>query len=324
MKTNLFIVAILFITQLGQLNAQNVSYKVLEDDPDTKNIFIAANVFDINAYMANMSLGYNIYANAFLGKRFQADVDYRKAYNDAGIGIFSPKDLTKNFQIRLGGQFNLVNKLARKNARVVLSSFSSGGFTHTTFISVPANFRRIFAVRGGLQYFYNNCRTDNGANNSRAANDDDMRAKINGQVVVLTDPNNFETVNYTVNTFGIYAGLSYKSICNIVIDAESWGKKGRSVLSDFYADVLFCPLVSYAIKPNNNQAYLKDADLNISENQPSYLGWRFGWQAALGRKVAFTTKMEIGQQPGNKSETFFVNLGIGIGFGTKWSLLDKF
>ncbi|MES2381405.1 MAG: hypothetical protein V4538_10225 [Bacteroidota bacterium] len=324
MKTNLFIVAILFITQLGQLNAQNVSYKVLEDDPDTKNIFIAANVFDINAYMANMSLGYNIYANAFLGKRFQADVDYRKAYNDAGIGIFSPKDLTKNFQIRLGGQFNLVNKLARKNARVVLSSFSSGGFTHTTFISVPANFRRIFAVRGGLQYFYNNCRTDNGANNSRAANDDDMRAKINGQVVVLTDPNNFETVNYTVNTFGIYGGLSYKSICNIIIDAESWGKKGRSVLSDFYADVLFCPLVSYDIKPNSNQAYLKDADLNISENKPSYLGWRFGWQAALGRKVAFTTKMEIGQQPGNRSETFFVNLGIGIGFGTKWSLLDKF
>lgn len=324
MKTKLFVVAILFITQFGRVNAQNVGYKVLEDDPDTKNIFISANVFDMNAYIANMSIGYNIYANAFLGKRFQADVDYRKAYSDAGIGIFSPQDLTKNFQIRLGGQFNLVSKISRSNARVVLSSYTAGNFTHTSFIRVPANFRRIFAVRGGLQYFYNNCRTDNGANNSRAANDDDMRAKINGQVVVLTDPNNFETVNYTVNTFGIYGGLSYKSICNIIIDAESWGKKGRSVLSDFYADVLFAPLVSYAIKPNSKQAYLKDADLNISENKPNYLGWRFGWQAALGRKVAFTTKMEIGQQPGNKSETFFVNFGIGIGFGTKWSLLDKF
>jgi hypothetical protein len=303
--------------------SQSVNYKVSEDDPDTKNLFIALNVFDINAYYANTSLGINAYANSMIGKRFQADIDFRKAYSDDGNGVFAPKDLTKNFQFRIGGQFNLMSKIVNSKAKVVLSSYTAGNFTHTTYIMVPAKFRRILAARGGVQYFYNNVATDNGAQNTRVGNDDDMKAKLNGKVDYLVDPTNFETINYTVNTFGMYAGISYKSIVNVLINADDWGKKGTSRNNDFYFDALFCPLVSYTIKPNERQAYLKDADINIPENSPKYLGWRFGWQMFMGKKVLFTVKAEAGQQPGNKSDTFFMNMGLGIGFGTKILSFDK-
>lgn len=311
----LIVFAVLFAN--FNLSAQTISSKVVEDNPDTKNLYIAFNILDISAYSANMSLGFNAYASATLANRFQLDFDIRKAWNDDGIGIFSPQDLTKNFHIRAGGQLYLSSKIKRANTRVVLSSYSSGKYTHTTFINTPANKRKIFAVRGGLQYFYNNCRTDNGAGNSRAANDNDMKAKLNGKVQLLSDPVNFETVNYTVNTMGIYAGLGYKTIVNLILDVEGWGRKGNSSSNDFYADVLFAPLVSYAVKPNQKQAYLADADLNISENKKAYLGWRVGWQAYMGKKIMFSVKTEVGQQPGNGFETFFMNIGLGIGFGTK-------
>jgi hypothetical protein len=148
-----------------------------------------------------------------------------------------------------------------------------------------------------------------------------MKAKLNGKVDFLVDPVNFETVNYSVNTFGIYGGISYRSIVDLLLDVDGYGKKGSALNNDFYADILISPLVFYTVKPNAKQAYLKDADLNISENSPNYLGWRIGWKVSMGRKFAFTAKSEVGQQTGNKAESWFINFGLGVGFNT---LINKF
>lgn len=307
----LFLATLLGINHVTQ--AQSVSYKVTKDDPDINNVTVSANIADFNAYMANMSFGYNIYGNVFLGKILQGDVDYRRSYDDAGAGIFAPKDIGKGYQLRIGGRFNLVNRLSSGKARVVLSSFSTSRYTHTTFIRVPATFRRIFSVRGGLQTYHDICDL------SSMPNEDDnvMYYKdANGNKQQAIDKTSFESMYYTVDAIGFYGGISYKSIVNVIINAEGYGKRSRSIGSDFYLDALFTPVVNYTLKPNDKQmAAFKNADINISENKRNYFGWRFGWQAYMGRHIAFTSKFEVGQQPGNYKGNWYVSCGIGIGLG---------
>lgn len=302
--------------------AQQVSYKILEDNPDKNNVFCAFNLLDFNAYLANMSVGVNFYGNATINKKIRLDLDIRKAWSDMGEGVFAPKDLTKSFHIMAGGQFYLTNNLKKTNVKVVLSSssYTSGNkkYTSTNYLMVPGSKRQIIAVRGGLQYFHNNCESSNGTDPSEK-----IKAKMNGTVDYLKDPINYETVNYTVTTIGVYAGLSYRNIVNLIIKPEGMSQKGNNSVNDFYADLMFSPFINYNVKPNGKQAFLKDADLNISENSKNYLGWRIGWQAFLGKKVLFTTKMEIGQQPGNGNGAFFANIGLGIGLGTNVAKLKN-
>lgn len=59
--------------------AQQVSYKILEDNPDKNNVFCAFNLLDFNAYLANMSVGVNFYGNATINKKIRLDLDIRKA-----------------------------------------------------------------------------------------------------------------------------------------------------------------------------------------------------------------------------------------------------
>lgn len=296
-------------------SAQSVSYQVTKDDPDINNITVSANVLDFNAYIANMSFGYNVYGNVFLGKILQGDVDYRRSFDDAGKGVFAPADIGKGYQIRIGGRFNLINRLGSGKARVVLSSFTSGRYTHSTYIKVPASFRRIFSVRGGIQTYHDICDLS-----SIPDKDDNVMyyKDANGNKQQAIDKSSFESMYYTVDAVGFYAGISYKSIVNVMINAEGYGKRSRCIANDFYLDALLTPSVTYTLKPNDKQmAAFKDADINISENKRNYFGWRFGWQAFMGRHVAFTSKFEVGQQPGNYNGNWYVSCGIGLGFGAR-------
>jgi len=307
---------------LTNLSAQEVSYKVLTDDPDTKNLSVALNVIDFSTYSSNMSIAYNVIGNAQLGKLLQADADIRRSYNDMSAGIFSPEDIGKSHEIRLGGRFNLVNRTSSGKTRVVLSSYTSGNYRYTTSIRVPATYRRIFSVRGGIQNYLQICDLS-----SIPGKDDNILyykdAAGNKQQAV--DKTSFETLHYTVAASGLYAGLSYQSMVNVIIQAEGYGKRSRSIANDFYGDIMLTPLVTYTFKPNNNQmAAYKNIDLNNDYNSKLYMGWRIGWQAFMGRKIGFTTKMELGQQPGNYRGNWYLSIGMGLGIGANIPGLTKF
>ncbi len=308
-----------FITQLS---AQNVSYKVLTDDPDTKNLSVALNVIDFSTYSSNMSIAYNIIGNAQLGKLLQADADIRRSYNDISAGMFSPKDIGKGHEFRLGGRFNLSNRHRQGKTKVVLSSFTSGNYRHTTFINVPATYRRILSVRGGIQNYRQICDLS-----VMPGKDDNIMyyKDAAGNKQIVKDNASFETMHYVVNSTGIYAGISYQSMVNVSIQAEGYGKRSRSISNDFYADIILTPLVNYGLKPNTGQmAAYKDVDINNDYNSKNYMGWRVGWQAFMGRKIGFTTKCELGQQPGNYQGTWYLSVGMGLGIGANVPGLTKF
>lgn len=316
--TTLFL---LFLFFCGEVKAQEVSYKITTDDPDIKNLTIGLNVIDFNAYSANTSINYNIYGNAQLGKLFQADVDFKRSFNDITAGLYSPEDIGRSHEIRLGGRFNLVNTLHKGQTKVVLSSHTSGNMRYTTSIQVPSTSRRILSLRGGLQNYRNIC----DLSSMPSEGDNIMYYKdAAGNKTIVKDGINFETLHYIVNTSGIYAGLSYQTMVNVIINADGYGKRSRSFRNDFYADVVLTPLVSYDISTNAKQSAYKNIDLNNDYNSKKYFGWRAGWQFFMGRTIGLTSKMEIGQQSGNYQGSFYMSIGMGLGIGVNMPGLTKF
>jgi hypothetical protein len=308
------ILGIACLSSLG-LNAQNVGYKVLEDNPNIKNLFIGLNPFDAVSYNPNTGLSWNVYANAFIGSRFQVDIDFKKAYTDDNAdGVFSPEGLKKMGQFRLGGELNLSNGTKTRKTRVVLSSSTSGNYTHTRYIMVPATRKTIFAIRGGLQSFYNNCQVDNDILKIRGENDIQYK-DANGDLKFVFDNKNYETVNYTMRTSGFYAGIDLKKLTYLKIKPEGYKEKGSNFRHNFYFDALITPIVKYELKPNSSQSQFDGIDINISENKRSYFGWRFGWQYDMGKWAGLSCKAEVGQQPGRPDEKFFISIGMGLHIG---------
>jgi hypothetical protein len=297
--------------------SQSVSYNVLEDDPESKNLFISINVMDATVYTPNTGLAFNIYANAFIGKVFQADIDFKKAYTDDNAGaVFAPQGLKKYSHFRVGGAFNLSSRTRVRDTRVVLSSFRGGNYTHTRYINVPANRRSIWALRGGLQSFFQNCQVDNDPFRTYGGNDIQYK-DANGDLQYIDDNMNYETVNYTMRSTGFYAGIDYKNLVNIKIKPEGYEEKRTTTRNNFYLDALVTPVVTYELKPNEKQGQYNGVDINIDENKRSKLGWRFGWQYDTGKWAGFSMKAEVGQQPGRPDDKWFLSAGIGLHIGGK-------
>lgn len=300
--------------------AQSVSYKVIENDPDKRNLFIHLNPFNTQAYMSDITIGYNIQATWMAAKHFQLQVDYRKAYLDMNAtGIFSPEGLKKSSQIEIGGAFNFVNRIKNISHRVVLKSSTSGKYTYTSSIYVMGEARRIKSLRGGFLTLFSNHKIDNDFTQSSEGG---MQGKTaDGEVKYFRDSINFETINFTARSVGFYGGIDFKTIKQLIVNAEGYGTKSCKTVNNFYLDALFTPLVVYDIKPNANQAAFSNIDINIKENKRKVLGWRLGWQYTLNQPCGFNAKMEIGQQPGVATKTFFMTFGFGITIGLKTKML---
>jgi hypothetical protein len=148
---------------------------------------------------------------------------------------------------------------------------------------------------------------------TRNIQEGDIQGKtLQGDVVYFRDTINYESINYVANSTGIYGGLNFRSIRDLLIQTDSYGEKSTRVLSDFYLDFLFTPLVRYSLRPNTKQAMFKDLDISIPENKKKLLGWRVGYSYASGKTVGFTAKIEAGQQPGIPGNGFFMNVGMGM------------
>ena len=327
MKIKLIFKKALFISAVALVSvksfSQSVSYTIEENNPDRKNLAVYVNPFNAQAYLPDISIGVDAQVNYLLNKKFQIDIDYRKAWTDAGIGVFAPKGLSKASQFQMGGCFNLINKRKTIRNKVILSSTNIGRYTLTSSISVPAEARRIVALRGGFQYFHNNYKIHNDI--TKAAGASDIQAKDkNGNLYYVFDNTTFETVNYTVNSYGLYAGFDFKTIRDLVISTTNYGTKRTKKINNFYLDVLFAPGMIYTLKPNLHQSNFANTDINISENKRKVLGWRLGWQYVFNTAVGFNMKTELGQQPGPASENqWFITFGIGLNFGLKIKLFDK-
>jgi hypothetical protein len=320
LKKSVFLAAAMIV--LAQLKAQTINYKIVENNPDKYNLFVYLNPLNAQIHFSDAAIGYQLQAQYLLNEQLQFDLDFRKAYNDANVRLFSPKDLSKASQFQIGACYNLKSKLVSKSHKVVVKSTNSGKYTTNTFFRGDAMVRSIVAARGGFQYFHNNFKVSNDINIFAGTHPKELQAYDDKNILHdVYDSSSFETINYKVKSYGIYAGIDFKSIKDVVFDVEDYGKKHQTILYNFYLDALVAPSVILSLRPNEGQKQnYEKTNINIKENKRKYLGWRFGAHMVVNRKVGFNVKAECGQQPGPVNvSAWFINAGIGMNlcFNTK-------
>lgn len=315
-----------FIMEAG---AQKVNYTVVSDNPDRlKYTSLSLEPFYADIHMSNMTLGWNVRADAIILKRIELRADYRRAYMDMNVSAAESqsqyhayaKNGVKFAQTtELGASLIFRDKTKRKSLRVVLSQYRFGNYQITNFINVPGNVRRMTALRGGAYLLSTSIEfTDDHQEFVKLPNVDrnkpEMALKVANKAIPM------------MRTGVLYAGLSFKSITSLTIDADGYGNRHNRGYTDFFVDFLFAPIVNFSdVKDTKNEVF----EIDPASAAIKRMGWRAGAVFRSPETVALTYKFEFGSRPGFQYSTEFVDnqkayllMTIGINIPMRIKKLD--
>lgn len=332
LKITIFTV-IAFSISINNVNSQSVNYKVIEDDPYYHNLDVSLMPFYTDfAPNNNLSLGYGLNASAQYKKLGTARLYIQRPYSDGTdwnyhfgtVGIFSSptvNKLKKYLHIELGGTYNLSENTKIKNKKVVLSSYTSGRTTTTSYIMVPATVRRVTGVRGGL-YNYHTAITarQNGTENEGVISTDGSRfggaARLNPVGVAKDTFFNTESAT-NMKVLGIYGGLSFTSYHRIMINSDGYGTKGGSRYTNIFLDAMIAPVRIDDFEGGKGEKYDVSGKGALGF-KARHWGARIGYEYLMTKnKLGYYARTEMGFKPGLASSKFYVSLGFGICFITK-------
>lgn len=297
------------------VGAQEVKYKILSDDPrHVKPFSLSLDPFYCDLGATDIHMGWQVRADLLFLKRLEFRAEYRRAYLDINessgeSGAYIPSKGVKPASHFEGGvSLFLFDKLKKTNTKLVLSSRTSGNYTYTKYIMIPATKRKMFGVRGGV-YAYNVAMEIDGNKNGEFFT---VKTEDGNTTLPEGAPDGAITM-YT--TGAVYGGLHWKSIIDVIARTD-YGIRKVGGMSDFYIDVLFSPVVSFGNVRNNGIDYTMEAN----KDKVKRFGWRAGWQMRHPNKVWFDYKFEFGARPGFKStekigldsERIYMMFGFGL------------
>jgi hypothetical protein len=270
--------------------AQNVNYKILQNDPENYSPKLNLNLelMQLDAAFNNvlgMSFNAGLWGNAQLNSRIGIDFAARKSY--LSFSKFSNKEMAGNTDLMAGAFLFPIKKAKTKKVKVVLKSkrgVNSAGkeVVTTTFINVPGTRLKFHGVHSGLMF-------------KRTGFDlSDLLKEI--------DNKKLEHTNYT--TAGIYAGYIYRQLTNLVIDAEGYGKRFHSVAREFYVDVTYNPINSFQKLTENplEEKLYNTTVKDLADQNP--IGFKIGWRtfqiaprSVTGKRFGGSGAFEAGIRP---------------------------
>ncbi len=318
------------LTASMALQAQNVSYRKTENDPDDyKRTMLYLDLFTADTYL-EPCLGSAVKLETMVGSRIMPYVQAKFAWADAAthhVVTGFPENKggqKKQLVIDMGSAFYLVNKnKTKRNVKIVLSSSHYGNYTHTRYIRIPATVKRLFGVEGGIYI-------------NRRGLEFDMKShpfykyqSKDGHVTVPIDEVGTSTGNIQpsgesykplsmTHVVSIYGGLHYRSITNVEISSGEGIKANRNTL-DLYADVMLAPVVPISNVIDNTGTEWK---LIPQSGAIRHLGWKAGFTHHNCKRVSFEYNFEFGQKPGPvmgkdfMDNGTYISLGMGLSIGS--------
>lgn len=296
--------------------AQSVSYRIKENDvKNIKRFSIQIDPFYTELYggVNFATIGAGISADAMILRRIELRGEFRMAYLDGHndlqetskvTGLLHPtcKGGTKRSNYtEAGGAFYIFNWTKTRNLNVTLHSSSSGGRTYKESINVPGDRRRMFGVRGGFIMYNTGVKIgENVKLGSQDAtyiikNATDTIYNIGDPTANNVDGSDVTYVNTMLNSSIFYAGISLKSITNLIISADGYGTKKHAGIYDIYVDYLLCPYVSLKdVYTHGGQRW----DVKHTDKGFKASGWRAGVSYKSVNRFGFHYKFEIGERPG--------------------------
>lgn len=315
--------------------SQSVTYNVEENDPKKlKQISIGIDPFYAETYggINFAQIGASVRGEALLFKRIELRGDLRMAYLDVNSGKM-PGKTTDSYAICNGGTSRtnyfeggatlyLLDWTRTRSLQITLSSSTYGGYTQREFIHVPGQKRHLVGVRGGLAVYNTGVEISDQNGAAFDVRNDTGRVMM-GMIDGTTVNGSVTSYAYTMlNSSLLYAGLSIKSIINMVVDVSGYSHlKRRSTVYDVYADVITCPYVK--------MKDLSSADGHVwtvktQKEAYSAIGWRAGLTFRQLNRVGLAYKFEVGQRPGivpstkdkliNGNVSMMLSIGFNIPF----------
>lgn len=318
----LFIAAFAVFMFGAPTQAQNISYKIVEDDPyNIKKLGIHLDPFWLEMWGHNLlTMGFGTRLDFHVGRLGSLHLDFRRSYFESNAGDVGfqrtnwiPENGFKKYMyIEPQIAINLSDRTRTEDLNVTLSSSSSsyGGYTFTssTFIPVPGSVRKIVALHGG---FYSLTSTYN----TELFNENKAGMLKDSMIYATTTINGKDsTVFLPVGTYGnlttmvLEVGFSFKTIKNLWLNADGYGQRGHTGYTDFYIDFLFAPVIKLS-----DMKYA-DVDANVwkvDSDAKRRIGWMVGWASKKPLRSNFSYKYEFGQRPGLKGGAWFFNMIIG-------------
>ncbi len=300
---------------LVSLNAfsQKVDYKVEYDNPVEPKLLINLRLLDVdlntgiqNLRTDNTSINTGIWGYYKILDPLEVELDLTKSY--LALGKLGFTDYPGNTEISLGSNFFLTTSTkVNPKTKVVLKSETKRDYrenkdiTTTTFIKIPAKRKVSLGVRGGLYY-------KSGPFNYR-----DYAYDANA----LSYP--FEETRIT--STGLYAGLIRRSVTNIAIRDDKFGKSINSRGFDLLFDVMLVPVNTFknlddevADDERNVTQEVKDYDGPGGSNSP--LGFRVGYKLyqvekkkITGKKFGISSTFYAGYKP---FQGWFIQGGLSV------------
>tara|TARA_B100000508_G_scaffold141095_1_gene146749 strand:- start:26242 stop:27156 length:915 start_codon:yes stop_codon:yes gene_type:complete len=292
----LFTVSLVSINTFGQ----RVNYDVIKNEPVEPKISVALDLFqlDANTGWPNLrtdNMSFNIGMVGYVKVLPMLEVDYNLHKGFLTLGRMANENYPGNTDLNAGVNFLLPGIKKTKSTKVVLASETtrSGNTetTNTTYIMVPAQWKRRLGFRGGVKF-------KNGPFNYQDYIDESTLDGLDELGMMST---------------GIYGGVMLRSIRNIVIDSDNFGLSFNSLGSDLYLDVIVNPINRFVDVNNNNEVVSQE----VKDFQSVFpIGFRIGYETfqveqrtVIGKRFGITWNGEFGYQP---YRGIFINAGIGL------------
>lgn len=280
---------------------QQINYEVLKDEPYEPNVSINLDFFNLdmntdvsNIRLDNMSMNLGLFGFVQVLNPLEVDFNIHKSWFT--IGKLDFKEYPGNFELNTGVNFWLTNRNVTKNTKVVLASSeertsSTQTTTTTTYIMVPAKHIKRFGLRGGIYH------------KSGPFNFDDYTGGEQSVGIEQTK----------ISSMGIYSGLTFRNITNIIIKDDKFGRSLNSAGRDVYFDALIIPVNRFK-DLNAEKALVSETVKDVKTTSP--IGFRIGFRLYQVEKKEMTLKKfgiagigEFGYKP---YQGWFLTAGFGL------------
>lgn len=279
---------------------QQIKYDVLKDEPIEPSISINLDLFnmDLNSGYPNIRLdnaSFNLGLYGFVQVIQPLEIDFNIHKSWLTLGKISFKEYPGNFELNTGVNFWLTNRNKTKDTKIVLKSeetrTSRETTTTTTYIMAPAQHIKRFGLRGGIY-------SKSGPFNYNE----------------YTDGENLSGIEETkITSMGIYSGLTFRNITNIIIKDDMFGRSMNSIGRDIYFDALIVPVNRFK-DLNAEGSIVTETVKDFAAVSP--FGFRLGFKTYQVEKRDMTKKKfgmssmgEMGYKP---YQGWFITAGIGV------------
>ena len=298
-----------FLVQSFQPHAQQVSYTVLEKDPDKyKRTVLYLDLINFDTYN-DFSAGYGAKLETFVGDRIMPFVYLKKSWIDAatthavsGYPV-AVGGLEKQSINEYGGAFFFSVKNKSRGIGVTLRSSSSrsGGYiyTHTKSVSVPGEVKRMFGVRGSL-FAHSKVLQLNEESHKRyryKSADGLIDVPINNVGVFTSVQPAGEAYKPLpmMQATSLCMGLQLRKVTNIKLKVSGYGKRANAKVVDFYADIMYGLSTSIS---NVKDIAGKEWQIVPQANAIRKMGWRTGFAIHASKTWNILYSFEFGKRPG--------------------------